>query len=603
MPEIKNTFLAGKMNKSLDDRLLPEGEYRDALNVQVTKSEGADTGAVQNIKGNTLIGDIDLPEGYEVVGTYFDDQENAIYWFVTNDTSSYVYRYGAPPSLSPLPTGTTTTTTTSTTTTTTTTIAPTLSVVVSGQASPQESTQYTYNSAVGGTATGTVTYSWSAVNGTIIGSNTNSSVVVLWDEVASNTAGSVSVSISRGGLNANDTLNTTIIDIPASFGIEITENGSAVLTTNLPQNSIVTYGTRLSGTATGAVTYDWTVTGGTFVGEGTDSITVTWTTPGTGTIRVDAVREGVSADNQKSITITPGVATIDLYVRTPLEDLGLTVQYSVNGGAYQVATSGSVTATCAYFGTISGLIDGDSVVLRFIGSVTAVVYDVNGTIGTSCPTSISGATGTYNYGTVSIGTNNAAVIIDNTPNIYTIELGYASDSVAFPAYAACQEFVFGTKTTVYANDTDIQNITAFYTDNTGTALSENIGYYSDGVYAVAWNGTTIVDEVTCSSQTTTTTTVDQSIDLFLGYDSGTGTGFNSASAACSADIETVGVHYYHINENDVVEVGTIVYTDNSLSITFNGNFKWYQIFVGAAGVSQVVEINSTGVIITVSNCT
>ena len=29
--EIKNTFLKSKMNKDLDDRILPNGEYRDAL--------------------------------------------------------------------------------------------------------------------------------------------------------------------------------------------------------------------------------------------------------------------------------------------------------------------------------------------------------------------------------------------------------------------------------------------------------------------------------------------------------------------------------------------------------------------------------------------
>jgi hypothetical protein len=95
MPEIKNTFLAGKMNKSLDDRLVPEGEYRDALNIQVTKSEGADVGAVQNIKGNTLIANsgVTLNENYKVIGTCFDDQKNIIYWFVTDDTNHYVFKY------------------------------------------------------------------------------------------------------------------------------------------------------------------------------------------------------------------------------------------------------------------------------------------------------------------------------------------------------------------------------------------------------------------------------------------------------------------------------------------------------------------------------
>ena len=83
MPEIKNTFLGGKMNKSLDDRLLPEGEYRDALNIQVTKSEGADVGVIQNIKGNTRVADnIDLHSSAKVIGTCFDDQNNIVYYFV-----------------------------------------------------------------------------------------------------------------------------------------------------------------------------------------------------------------------------------------------------------------------------------------------------------------------------------------------------------------------------------------------------------------------------------------------------------------------------------------------------------------------------------------
>jgi len=40
------------MNKDLDERLLPEGEYRDASNIQISVTEGSDTGTVQNILGN-----------------------------------------------------------------------------------------------------------------------------------------------------------------------------------------------------------------------------------------------------------------------------------------------------------------------------------------------------------------------------------------------------------------------------------------------------------------------------------------------------------------------------------------------------------------------
>ena len=50
MPEIKHTFQAGKMNKDLDERIVPNGEYRDALNVQIRTTDGDSIGTVQNIK-------------------------------------------------------------------------------------------------------------------------------------------------------------------------------------------------------------------------------------------------------------------------------------------------------------------------------------------------------------------------------------------------------------------------------------------------------------------------------------------------------------------------------------------------------------------------
>ena len=52
MPEMKRNFTAGKMNKDLDERLVPPGEYRDALNVQVSSSEDSDIGTIQNVLGN-----------------------------------------------------------------------------------------------------------------------------------------------------------------------------------------------------------------------------------------------------------------------------------------------------------------------------------------------------------------------------------------------------------------------------------------------------------------------------------------------------------------------------------------------------------------------
>ena len=55
MPELKHHFRAGKMNKDLDERLVPNGEYRDAQNIEISTSEGDDVGTIQNVRGTTRI--------------------------------------------------------------------------------------------------------------------------------------------------------------------------------------------------------------------------------------------------------------------------------------------------------------------------------------------------------------------------------------------------------------------------------------------------------------------------------------------------------------------------------------------------------------------
>ena len=81
MPEIKNNFLKGKMNKDLDDRLLPEGEYRDAQNIQISKSEGSNTGVVQNVTGNTRAhSSLGLNSSDAVIGNFFDEKMIVLYF-------------------------------------------------------------------------------------------------------------------------------------------------------------------------------------------------------------------------------------------------------------------------------------------------------------------------------------------------------------------------------------------------------------------------------------------------------------------------------------------------------------------------------------------
>jgi len=83
MPELKRNFAQGKMNKDLDERLLPPGEYRDANNIQVSTSDGSDVGTVQTMLGNTrFIGSTKLPADCKCVGAIADGKSDNLYWLV-----------------------------------------------------------------------------------------------------------------------------------------------------------------------------------------------------------------------------------------------------------------------------------------------------------------------------------------------------------------------------------------------------------------------------------------------------------------------------------------------------------------------------------------
>jgi hypothetical protein len=82
MPEIKNTFTQGKMNKDLDERVIPNGQYRDAMNIKINTSDDSSVGTVQNILGNARVEDY-VPANYLCIATISDEKSNKLYWFVT----------------------------------------------------------------------------------------------------------------------------------------------------------------------------------------------------------------------------------------------------------------------------------------------------------------------------------------------------------------------------------------------------------------------------------------------------------------------------------------------------------------------------------------
>ena len=89
MPKIQNSFLKGKMNKDLDERLVPKGEYREAQNILITQSESSDVGAIENIQGNILA--VPMPSitgDMETIGYCADVLSKKVFWFITDFTGN-----------------------------------------------------------------------------------------------------------------------------------------------------------------------------------------------------------------------------------------------------------------------------------------------------------------------------------------------------------------------------------------------------------------------------------------------------------------------------------------------------------------------------------
>lgn len=103
MPELVHVFQRGRMNKDLDERLVPNGEYRDALNIDIANSENGNIGTLQNLKGtiqlrNTTEGSwtanyIDSLTNPVCIGTYRNDKTECIYWFIASDEASCIAEF------------------------------------------------------------------------------------------------------------------------------------------------------------------------------------------------------------------------------------------------------------------------------------------------------------------------------------------------------------------------------------------------------------------------------------------------------------------------------------------------------------------------------
>jgi hypothetical protein len=90
MAEVKNTFLKGKMNQDLDSRIMPNGEYREARNLSISRSESSTVGEFENVLGNTAISSltaIGASATTEIIGQLIDENSNVAYFLATDHDS------------------------------------------------------------------------------------------------------------------------------------------------------------------------------------------------------------------------------------------------------------------------------------------------------------------------------------------------------------------------------------------------------------------------------------------------------------------------------------------------------------------------------------
>lgn len=88
MANTTRNFIAGKMNKVVDERLVPDGQYIDALNIRMGSTENSEIGVMENTKGNlsltalTYVDGTPLSADARCIGSLADGEKETIYWFI-----------------------------------------------------------------------------------------------------------------------------------------------------------------------------------------------------------------------------------------------------------------------------------------------------------------------------------------------------------------------------------------------------------------------------------------------------------------------------------------------------------------------------------------
>ena len=93
MANFTRNFIRGRMNKVVDERLVPDGEYIDAVNIRMGSTENSEIGVIENTKGNVALTALAYLDGTPLsidavcIGAIDDSANETLYWFVHDPNS------------------------------------------------------------------------------------------------------------------------------------------------------------------------------------------------------------------------------------------------------------------------------------------------------------------------------------------------------------------------------------------------------------------------------------------------------------------------------------------------------------------------------------
>lgn len=93
MPNLRRTYSQGRMRLDIENRLLPDGEYREAFNALIYNNESNEEGSVRKAFSNKQLTNLDLGLNPKCILGISHPSRNRVYWGVVSDSGSYLLEY------------------------------------------------------------------------------------------------------------------------------------------------------------------------------------------------------------------------------------------------------------------------------------------------------------------------------------------------------------------------------------------------------------------------------------------------------------------------------------------------------------------------------